>query len=80
MSDIAARPVVDLVVGFGGVVTRERVRAEADVFITANSLAPIVPLALAPAERAKLTGPAAQAALQKGLALLQGGEVIFKGQ
>lgn len=80
MSDIAARPVVDLVVGFGGVVTRERVRDEADIFITANSLAPLVPLALAPAERAKLTSPVAQAVLAKGLEMIVAGEVIFKKQ
>ncbi|RYE86124.1 MAG: HAD family hydrolase [Myxococcales bacterium] len=34
MTDLEARPPADLAVGFGGVVVRERVRAEADWFVT----------------------------------------------
>jgi phosphoserine phosphatase len=46
-SDLEARAAVDLFVGFGGIVTRERVMAEADVFLRAPGLSPILPLALA---------------------------------
>ena len=44
-SDLAARGAVDLFVGYGGVVARERVRAEAPVFILAESLAAVLALA-----------------------------------
>ncbi len=38
MSDLAARPAVDLVVGFGGVVIRQGVVDGAEIFIKANRL------------------------------------------
>lgn len=44
-SDLATRTVVDLFVGYGGVVSREKVRNESEVFLQALSLAPILPLA-----------------------------------
>lgn len=50
VSDLEAGAVVDLFVGFGGVVAREKVRAAAPVFIEAPTLAPVLPLALARAE------------------------------
>jgi phosphoserine phosphatase len=68
-SDLAARPVVDLFVGFGGVVSREKVRSGADVFISANSLAPVLALAAGPAGYARLVNTPYQALFQKGLAL-----------
>jgi phosphoserine phosphatase len=45
LSDLEARPSVDMFVGFGGAVTRARVAAEADVFIRTPYLSPIVALA-----------------------------------
>ena len=36
---------IDLFIGFGGVVVREKVEQEAEIFIYANTLAPILPLA-----------------------------------
>ena len=45
-SDLEARGAVDLFVGFGGIVARERVMAEADVCLLTGSLTPILPLAL----------------------------------
>ncbi len=44
-SDLATKDLVDLFVGFGGVVAREKVEAEADIFIACASLSPILPLA-----------------------------------
>ena len=44
-SDLAARDVVDMFVGYGGVVARDRVAAESDVFLRTPSLAAILPLA-----------------------------------
>lgn len=45
-SDLATRNNgIDLFIGFGGVVKREKVELEADVFLYANTLAPILPMA-----------------------------------
>jgi phosphoserine phosphatase len=70
-SDLATRGVVDLFIGFGGVVARDKVRHEADVFVSVNSLAPIVPLA-AGAAGARLLGTPHEAVYRRGLALLDG--------
>ncbi len=77
VSDVAARPAVELMVGFGGVVSRARVAAEADVFIKSNSLAPVLPLALAEREYELLAHSPYAAILHEGLRLIQSGEVIF---
>ena len=42
VTDLETKDVVDLFVGFGGVERRARVEAEADVFVTANSLAAVL--------------------------------------
>lgn len=78
MSDLAARPAVNLVVGFGGVITRPRVARQAEVFIQCNSLAPVLPLALSAAEQAGLRDTPHQTVLEKGLFHLQQGDVIFQ--
>lgn len=70
-SDLATRSVVDLFVGFGGVVAREKVKQGADVFVSANSLAPILPLAAGPAGYARLVGTSHQAIFNKGIQLAQ---------
>ena len=43
VSDLEAKPAVDLFIGFGGVQARERVKKEADVFITARDLRAVLP-------------------------------------
>lgn len=78
VSDLVARPAVDLFVGFGGVVTRARVAAEADVYIKANSLAPILPLALSENEQAQLVNTASELVLNKGMTIIRAGEVTFR--
>jgi phosphoserine phosphatase len=77
VSDLAARPAVEWVVGFGGTVTRQRVLTEADVFIKANSLAPVLPLALSTRQQATIVGTTHEPTLNKGVALIQRGEVVF---
>jgi phosphoserine phosphatase len=42
ITDLEAKPAVNLFIGFGGVRTRERVRTEADVFIDEPRLTPIL--------------------------------------
>ncbi|HTK54373.1 MAG TPA: HAD-IB family phosphatase [Gemmatimonadaceae bacterium] len=49
-TDLEARPVVDLFVAFAGVVQRPNVINAADAVVRANSLAPVLPLALNPDE------------------------------
>jgi phosphoserine phosphatase len=44
VSDLEARPAVDLFVGFGGVRVRKTVREKADIFIEEPTLDPIVPI------------------------------------
>lgn len=68
-SDLAARPVVDLFIGFGGVVAREKVQNGADVFIAVNSLAPVLPLAVGPAGYARIVGTPFQPLFERGLQL-----------
>jgi phosphoserine phosphatase len=68
-SDLATRPMVDLFVGFGGVVAREKVISSADVFIHVNSLAPVLPLAVGPTGLMRLANTPYQAVFEKGLAL-----------
>ena len=75
-SDLATRAIVDLFVGFGGVVAREKVRKEADVFVQANSLAPILPLAAGPSGYARVVGTPHQAIFDRGIALAHSGMTI----
>jgi phosphoserine phosphatase len=68
-SDLAAHTVVDLFVGFGGVASRQKVIDGAEVFVSSNSLAPILPLAAGVSGYARLLGTLHQAVFDRGLAL-----------
>jgi phosphoserine phosphatase len=72
-SDLAARAVVDLFVGFGGVVSREKVRREAEAFIQCPSIAPVLPLAAGPSGYARVAGTEHQAVFERGIALARAG-------
>jgi phosphoserine phosphatase len=78
ISDLAARSAVELIVGFGGVVIRPCVMAEADVFIKSNTLAPVLALALTRTEHDKLQDSPHQETLNKGLTLIETGKVTFR--
>ncbi|MBK8026916.1 MAG: HAD-IB family phosphatase [Chloroflexi bacterium] len=69
MSDLAARDVVDLFVGFGGVVSRAKVRDGSEAFVKVNSLAPILPLAVGMRGAVRLLGTPHQPILERGLEL-----------
>lgn len=75
-SDLATRGEVDLFVGFGGVVARQKVRDEADVFVYINSLAPVLPIAAGPAGYARVIGTEHQAIFERGLQLAASGMTI----
>jgi phosphoserine phosphatase len=77
MSDIAAKPAVDIMVGFGGVVVRHGVERHADVFIRSTTLAPVLALALSAAERNTMARSKYQPVLDKGLKSIETGQVIF---
>jgi phosphoserine phosphatase len=68
-SDLATRNVVDLFVGFGGVVTREKVLRDSDVFIHSPSIAPVLPLAAGAGGYGKVIGTPHQAVFEKGVTL-----------
>jgi phosphoserine phosphatase len=79
-SDLATQSVVDLFVGFGGVVARAKVRDESQAFVSVNSLAPVLPLAIGMSGAARLMGTPHQAVLERGLALaLEGEGLTLKG-
>ena len=78
VSDLLARPAVELLVGFGGVVRRERVAAQADAYVVAASLAPILPLAVRVEEYELCHGTIHQEVFDKGLAMIFGGGTIFR--
>ncbi len=78
-SDLATKPLVDCFVGYGGVVAREAVKAEADVFLHAPSLAPILPLAAGRHGYFALLGGPHEALFRKGITLtLEEPPALFK--
>jgi hypothetical protein len=77
VSDLMARPAVDLLVGFGGVVRRERVAAEADVFIECNSLAPVLPIAASRSDWQALVRAGYESLLTQGVHSIREGVVHF---
>lgn len=77
VTDLQARDAVELFVGFGGVIRRERVAAEADVFIEAHRLSAVVPLALSASDAQKLVGTEHESVFQRGLEDIAQGQVTF---
>jgi phosphoserine phosphatase len=73
LSDLEASEEVDLFVGFGGAVYRQRVAQESQVYITSLSLSPVLPLALGSAGNVPRFAPL----WSDGLRRIYGGEVQF---
>ena len=78
-SDLAARSAVDLLVGYGGVVSRQSVKAEADIFVQSSSLAAILPLAAGRAGWDALRNSPHQRLFRKGIALALESEAVAFG-
>lgn len=70
MTDLEARPAVDAFAAFMGVAFRPAVAAGADFVIRARTLAPVLALAAAPADRERLRASEWAAVLARGDALL----------
>ena len=68
-SDLATKSEVDLFVGYGGVIARQAVQAEADIFLRCPSLASILPLAAGRRGWEALRGTAHEAVYRKGMAM-----------
>lgn len=80
VSDLLAGQAVDLFVGFGGVLTRSRVLAEAPIFIHSHSLAPLLALAAGPASLATLEDSDYQKVAIKAKNLINQGAVSFQSE
>lgn len=68
-SDLETKRLVDLFVGYGGVVPRDVVRASSDVFLQAPSLAAVLPIAAGRRGFAAAQGAAHEAVFRKGILL-----------
>ncbi|MDE2857527.1 MAG: HAD-IB family phosphatase [Chloroflexota bacterium] len=75
-SDLAAKEQVDLFIGYGGVLARDKVKAEADVFVSARSLAPILPIAAGGRGRQAAAGGDFESLYRKGIALALDPEAV----
>lgn len=80
VSDLLARHAVDLFVGFGGVVRRERVLAEAPVFIHSASVAPLLMLAAGPAACRQMRNTAYAELGTRAFDLIATGAVTFQDE
>ena len=76
-SDLLAGTAVDLFIGYGGVITRQRVLDEAPVFIHSRSLAPLLALAIGPAGLKRLKN--LDLAL-KAVQIIQNGGITFQNE
>ena len=77
MSDLVTREIVDLFVGFGGVVSRDKVRENAEVFVTSPSIAPVLPLAAGPTGYRRVQNTPHQAVFERGIHLALSGALIL---
>ena len=77
-SDLATQNVVDLFVGYGGVVARDKVKNGSEVFIQSVSLAPILPIATGQSGYEKVKNTQYQAVFEKGIRLAISSDVLFK--
>lgn len=79
-SDLLAGRAVDLFVGFGGVIRRPRVEAEAPAYVHSSSLAPLLALAAGPAVFRQLQDTPHAAVAEKAHNLIQTGAVTFNDE
>jgi phosphoserine phosphatase len=77
ITDLEAKPEVDLFIGYGGVEDRAAVRAGSPVFIRCESLAPVLAICLADEEKRTVAGwPEGAPLLAKAASLAAAGQVL----
>lgn len=79
-SDLLAGTAVDLFVGFGGVISRTKVKEESPVFLQSKSLAPLLLLAAGPAAINRIKEPEHKAIFDKAVALIEQGAIQFNNE
>ena len=79
-SDLLASKAVDLFVGYGGIEKRERVYAESPIFISTESLSPLLAVAAGPAAIRQMKNTPYEPVFQKGLDLIQTGAIKFNDE
>lgn len=76
-SDLLAGTAVDLFIGYGGVVVREQVLAQAPAYIHSRSLAPLLALAAGPAALKRMQN---QDLAQKAIQIIKNGGITFQNE
>ncbi len=80
-SDLATHTMVDLFVGYGGVVARDKVRDGSEVFVQTQSLAVMLPIACGRVGWEKVRGTEHEALFRKGIDLaIQAQNVLFSDE
>lgn len=80
VSDLLASWAVDLFVGFGGVTSRDRVLAEAPIFINSLNLAPLLALALGPAGLIRLKDTRHNQLYERTLNFIRDGAMVIQSE
>jgi phosphoserine phosphatase len=80
VSDLLAASAVDLFVGFGGVVERQRVRQESPIYFSTPSLAPLLALAAGPAALLRLEDATFRPLLKKVIDYVADGAIQFNDE
>ncbi len=80
VSDLLTAHAVDLFVGYGGVVARSRVLAEAPCFIHGDRLAPLLALAAGPATLVTLEGTPHWEIATQALNSINDGVITFQDE
>lgn len=80
VSDLLAAPAVDLFVGFGGVVERQRVRQAAPVYISSPSIAPLLAIAAGPAALNRIEFSAFRPLIKKVIDYVSKGAIEFNDE
>ncbi len=79
-SDLLAGTAVDLFVGYGGIIERQRVLAQAPIYLHTTSLAPLTAVAAGPAAIQQTHNTPHLPVFQKGLDLIKRGALTFNDE
>lgn len=80
VSDLLAASAVDLFVGFGGVVSRQKLRSKAPIFISSPSIAPLLAVAAGPASLRRLEEVGHRPLVKKVIDYVTDGAIEFNDE